>query len=199
MYPPNHPYSWLTIGDLEDLDRVDVNDLKRFFLRWYGPNNATLTIGGDVKPHEVVRMAEKYFGSIPKGPAVVKDKRSPFVLEEDRYVSYVDNNAPFPALVFSYPTVPSGHPDESALNCLADIIGAGKSSFLYQKFVKTQKAIQASIFDYNKELSGELIMMVLPFPGKSLAEFEIEIREALVEFRSLKLNMNPVRLSNWKV
>jgi len=48
LYPYGHPYSWLTIGYVEDLDRVNVNDLKNFFLRWYGPNNATLTVGGDV-------------------------------------------------------------------------------------------------------------------------------------------------------
>lgn len=47
MYPEGHPYSWQTIGYVEDLDKVDVNDLKAFFLRWYGPNNAVLTIGGD--------------------------------------------------------------------------------------------------------------------------------------------------------
>jgi zinc protease len=55
LYPYGHPYSWLTIGYLEDLDRSDVNDLKNFFLRWYGPNNAVLTIGGDVNPKEVVK------------------------------------------------------------------------------------------------------------------------------------------------
>ncbi|MDW1988570.1 insulinase family protein, partial [Vibrio sp. 811] len=48
LYPEGHPYSWQTIGYVEDLDRVDVNDLKAFFLRWYGPNNATITIGGDL-------------------------------------------------------------------------------------------------------------------------------------------------------
>jgi zinc protease len=65
LYPYGHPYSWLTIGYVEDLDRVDVNDLKNFFLRWYGPNNAVLTVGGDVNPKEVVKLVEKYFGSIP--------------------------------------------------------------------------------------------------------------------------------------
>ena len=50
LYPYGHPYSWLTIGDVEDLNRVSVNDLKNFFLRWYGPNNATLTIGA-MSPH----------------------------------------------------------------------------------------------------------------------------------------------------
>src|SRR6476620_2348482 len=50
LYPDGHPYSWPVIGYLEDLNRSDVNDLKNFFLRWYSPNNATLTIVGDVKP-----------------------------------------------------------------------------------------------------------------------------------------------------
>ena len=67
LYPYGHPYSWLTIGYVEDLNRVNVNDLKNFFLRWYGPNNATLTVGGDVKSAEVVKLVEKYFGSIPRG------------------------------------------------------------------------------------------------------------------------------------
>src|SRR5689334_16546508 len=70
MYPYGHPYSWLTIGYIEDLNSVDVNDLKNFFLRWYGPNNATLTVGGDVKTADVVKLVEKYFGPIPKGPEV---------------------------------------------------------------------------------------------------------------------------------
>ena len=70
MYPYGHPYSWLTIGYVEDLNSVDVNDLKNFFLRWYGPNNATLTIGGDVNPKAVVKLVEKYFGAIPRGPKV---------------------------------------------------------------------------------------------------------------------------------
>jgi Predicted Zn-dependent peptidases len=70
LYPYGHPYSWLTIGYVEDLNRVNANDLKNFFLRWYGPNNATLTVGGDVNTQEVLKLAEKYFGSIPRGPEV---------------------------------------------------------------------------------------------------------------------------------
>ncbi|MFM2017107.1 MAG: hypothetical protein RL007_763, partial [Bacteroidota bacterium] len=67
MYPQGHPYSWSTIGYVEDLDRVGVNDLKNFFLRWYGPNNATLTIAGDVNVAATIALVEKYFGSIPRG------------------------------------------------------------------------------------------------------------------------------------
>src|SRR5689334_10240636 len=62
LYPYGHPYSWSTIGDLVDLDRADVDDLKRFFLRWYGPNNAVVTIAGDVDPIKTIKLVEKYFG-----------------------------------------------------------------------------------------------------------------------------------------
>src|SRR3954452_2176060 len=77
LYPYGHPYSWLTIGYVEDLNRVIVDDLKNFFLRWYGPNNATLTVGGDVNTKDVVKMVEKYFGPIPSGPAVTSANLEP--------------------------------------------------------------------------------------------------------------------------
>ena len=182
LYPYGHPYSWLTIGKLKDLDRVNVSDLKKFFLRWYGPNNATLTVGGDVEPQKVVEMAEKYFGSIPRGPEVEEMNLEPVELEEDRYVSYVDNNIRFPALIFTYPTVPRYHKDEPALDFLAQILGTGRSSYFYQKFVKKQKAIQASVFSSTSELAGEFTMLVLPFPGQTLSDFEEEMRQILQEF-----------------
>ncbi len=182
LYPYGHPYSWLTIGRVEDLDRVDVEDLKRFFLRWYGPNNAVLTVGGDVEPKQVVKMVEKYFGVIPRGPEVEKIELAAPVLDQDRHISYVDKNIRFPALLFTYPTVPRFHPDEAPLDCLAEILGQGKSSYFYKKFVKTQKAIQASASHPTSELAGEFFMFVLPFPGQTLADFESEMRTILAEF-----------------
>ena len=133
LYPYGHPYSWLTIGKLEDLDRVEVEDLKKFFMRWYGPNNATLTVGGDVNPKEVIKMAEKYFGVIPSGPDVQNMKLDPVVLNENRYISYVDKNIRYPALFLSFPSIGRHHPDEAPLDCLADILGTGNGSFLAKK------------------------------------------------------------------
>ncbi|SHK14032.1 zinc protease [Reichenbachiella agariperforans] len=182
LYPYGHPYSWLTIGRLEDLDRVDVTDLKKFFMRWYGPNNATLTVGGDVKTKDVIAKVEKYFGVIPRGPEVTDMKLAMPTLDEDRYVSYVDSNIRFPALMFTFPTVPTRHPDEAPLDCLAEILGTGKSSYFYKKFVMTQKAIQASTFHPCSELAGEFTMFVLPFPGQTLSDFEGEMRTILEEF-----------------
>ena len=91
LFPKGHPYSWTTIGYIEDLNRVDVNDLKRFYMRWYGPNNAVLTVTGDVNTANVVKLAEKYFGSIPRGPEVKNMEKQPVMLTENKYISYEDN------------------------------------------------------------------------------------------------------------
>lgn len=182
LYPYGHPYSWLTIGYVEDLNRVDVNDLKNFFLRWYGPNNATITIGGDVKTADVVKLVEKYFGSIPRGPEVQKVVVPPAVLDKDRYVSYVDNYARLPLLTMTYPTVPNYHADMAPLACLAQVMGQGNNSLLYQMLVKPQHALQAQAGSQLSELAGEFTFRVTPFQGKSLAEMEKLVRAALDSF-----------------
>ncbi|GAB2460861.1 peptidase M16 [Hymenobacter qilianensis] len=181
LYPYGHPYSWMTIGYLEDLDRSDVNDLKNFFLRWYGPNNATITVGGDVKPAEVVKLVEKYFGSIGRGPAVENMKLPAPKLTADRYVSYQDN-VRFPMLQMVFPSVPQYHPDEVALDALAEIMGQGKNSLIYKNLVKTQKAVQASASNRSSELAGEFNITALSFPGKGLDSTEVLVRQTLAEF-----------------
>lgn len=181
LYPYGHPYSWLTIGYIEDLNRVDVQDLKNFFLRWYGPNNAVITVGGDVKPAEVISLVEKYFGSIPRGPEVKKMNLPAPVLESDRYISYEDN-VRFPLMQMVFPTVPNYHPDEVALDCLAEILGGGTNSLFYQRFIKSQNALQAQVYHPAFELAGEFTVTVLPFPGKGLADMEKMVRETFVEF-----------------
>lgn len=182
LYPYGHPYSWLTIGYIEDLNRVDVEDLKNFFLRWYGPNNATLTVGGDVKTAEVLKLAEKYFGSIPRGPEVTNMKASYPSLTEDRYVNMVDQYAKMPMLRVVYPTPEFYTKEEAALDVLADIMGGGKTSILYQQLVKTQKAAQASASNYASELAGEFSFSIVPFKGHTLKEMDEELRKAFEAF-----------------
>ncbi len=187
LYPYGHPYSWTTIGYIEDLNRVDVNDLKNFFLRWYGPNNATLTVGGDVKPEEVVKLVEKYFGSIPAGPAVQDMKPQPAKLDRDRYVSYEDNIR-FPMLRMTFPAPESGHKDEPALDVLAEILGQGKTSIFYKNFVKEQKAMQASVFNSASELAGEFGITVMAYPNTPLAQTEELARKSIAEFETRGIN-----------
>jgi zinc protease len=185
MYPEGHPYSWSTIGYIEDLNRADLDDLKRFFLRWYGPNNAVLTIGGDIEPAETLEAVVKYFGSIPRGPEVEEPDPAayPVELDQDRYISMEDNVA-LPLLYMSFPTVHARHPDEPALDVLSSIMGDGRTSLLYKNLVKDGFAVQAQTSHGCRELHCAFTLLALPNPqsGKTLRDMEETIRASFEEF-----------------
>ncbi|MBU1437328.1 MAG: insulinase family protein, partial [Gammaproteobacteria bacterium] len=183
LYPDLHPYSWPVIGWMDDLNRANVNDVKAFFLRWYGPNNATLTIGGDVKADEILPLVQKYFGSIPVGPSVEPATKTLTTLASDRYIS-MEDNVHLPLLYMTYPTVYAKHQDEAPLDILAEILGGGNNSLLYKNLVKNQIAVQAQVTHQCMELSCNFTMLALPNPasGKNLADIEKVIRDSLLEF-----------------
>ncbi|MFM9027229.1 MAG: M16 family metallopeptidase [Bacteroidota bacterium] len=183
LYPPGHPYSWPTIGYVDDLDRVTVDDLKNFFLRWYGPNNALLTVVGDVNTKDVIALADKYFGPINPCPEVKKMKAQPPLLDADKYASYNDNIY-LPLTLMVFPTVPRYHRDEASLELLADMMGSGNNSVFYKNFVKPEKAIAADISYQGEELSGEFQIQVVAFPSMGFAELDKDFNETEKLIRS---------------
>jgi len=185
LFPYGHPYSWLTIGYIEELNKVGLGDLKNFFMRWYGPNNATITIGGDLNPKQTLAWIQKYFGSIPVGPAVKNMNLPAPVLTADRYISYTDNYAKLPMLSITYPGAKLYDKDMAALDALTQIIGQGRNGIFYKNFVKTRKATQASMFSSNTELAGEISITVVPFPGQTLADAKKLVDESLAEFEKI--------------
>lgn len=185
MYPEGHPYSWSTIGYLEDLDRADVDDLKRFFLRWYGPNNAVLTIGGRFDEQQALEWVSKYYGSIPAGPEVEPPAPTPITLDADRYIS-LEDNVRLPLIEISWPTTHARADDEAPLDVLMAILGTGKTSLLYKNLVKEGFAVQAQANHGCRELACTFDMLALPNPasGKSLADLEGLMRGSLEEFET---------------
>lgn len=185
MYPEGHPYSWQTIGYVEDLDRVDVNDLKAFFLRWYGPNNAVLTIGGDLDVDQTLEWVNKYFGSIPTGPEVDKAPKQPAVLTEDRYITLQDRIQQ-PMVVVGWPTTYRGEETQVSLDALANVLGSGANSLLYQKLVKTQKAVDAGAFQDCAELACNFYVYAMAPSGEKgqLKPLYEELMQTLNEFEA---------------
>ncbi|UXI01778.1 M16 family metallopeptidase [Photobacterium sp. TY1-4] len=183
LFPRTHPYSWQTIGYVEDLDRVDVNDLKAFFLRWYGPNNATLTIGGDLDVAQTLAWVNKYFGSIPRGPQVDKPQQRPVTLERDRYLT-LEDKIQQPMLLMAWPTSYLGAQDEASLDMLAQVIGGGKNSLLYQDLVKTGEVNDAGAFHDCAELACTFYVYAMAQSGdkgdlKSLRAKMVSILDGL--------------------
>ncbi|MGF1733520.1 M16 family metallopeptidase [Photobacterium kasasachensis] len=164
LFPRTHPYSWQTIGYIEDLDRVGVNDLKAFFLRWYGPNNATLTIGGDIDVEQTLAWVSKYFGSIPRGPEVEKSAKKPVTIDADRYLT-LEDKIQQPMLLMAWPTSYNGAEDEASLDMLARVIGGGKNSLLYQNLVKTGEVVDAGAFHDCAELACTMYVYAMGQSG----------------------------------
>ena len=189
LYEQDHPYYWPVIGWLEDLNRADVNDLKRFFLRWYGPNNAALTVGGDIDPMATLELVNQYFGSIPAGPDVENLPKQPGNLDADRYVT-LEDNIHLPAIALIIPTVYGSHADEAALDAAAKIMGQGQASLLYQRLVQTGRAVQANVSHRCRELACEMMFIVIQNPGsgETLAEMEVAIRETMDEFAKREIS-----------
>jgi zinc protease len=194
LYEQDHPYYWPVIGWLEDLNRADVNDLKRFFLRWYGPNNAALTVGGAIDPMETLELINKYFGSIPAGPEVDNLPKQPGKLDADRYVT-LEDNIHLPALALIIPTVYGSHADEAPLDAAAKIMGQGQASLLYQRLVQTGRAVQASVSHRCRELACEMMFIVIQNPGsgETLTEMEVAVRATMDEFANREVSADDLQ------
>jgi zinc protease len=183
LYPQGHPYSWSTIGYVEDLERVNVNDLKTFFQKWYGPNNAVLTIGGAINKTQTKAWIEKYFSTIPRGPKVTKADKAPAILTATRFIT-LEDKVHLPLLQITIPTVYAQHPDEAALDVLANILGGGKTSLLYKNMVQNGLALQAFAGHPCRELACEFQLLALVNPEKvqGLQQMQTIIDETLAEF-----------------
>lgn len=182
LFPPGHPYSWQTIGYIEDLNRADLDDLKNFFLRWYGPNNAVLTIGGDLEIDQTLEWIVKYFGPIPRGPDVADPVYEPVTLNQDRYISMQDRVA-LPLVQMVWPTVHRFHADEAPLDVLYTILGSGRTSLLYKNLVRNGLAVNANASHFCGELACTFSLTAQPNPanGASLTDLERIMRESLDE------------------
>lgn len=185
LYPEGHPYSWPVIGYVEDLDRVTVDDLKAFFARWYGPNNAVLTIGGDIDVAQTKAWVEQYFGSIPMGPAVNDMPKTPVLLDESRYIT-LEDNIHLPFIQMTFPTVHARHPDEAPLDVLADILGGGRTSIFYKDLVISGRTVQAAVSHPCRELACEFQLLALANPAvtQSLDELYESFYSTFAQFEA---------------
>lgn len=187
LYPKGHPYSWPVIGYVDDLNRATLDDVKNFFLRWYGPNNAILTISGDFKPEEALKMVDKYFGDIKPCPEVKKIRVAPVTIPTDKYTAYRDKTY-FPLNLRVYPTVPQYHRDEAALDILGLMIGNGNNSVFYKNFVKDKLAVQANAYHNSDELSGEFTIQLFAYPPedfnleKLFSDLDNKVKASIDEF-----------------
>jgi predicted Zn-dependent peptidase len=143
LFPADHPYHHPTIGSMEDLDAASLEDVSAFFRTYYAPNNAVLTIAGDVDPAVARAAVERYFGQIPAVAAVppVADMTLPAVLgAETREV--VEDRVPLPRHYFGFRAPVLGDTRLDALDIGTQILAGGKGSRLHKRLVREEKLAQ---------------------------------------------------------
>lgn len=183
MYPPDHPYSWPTIGSMADLDVASRDDIADFFRRYYHPGNASLCIAGDFDPAQAKQLVAKYFGSLPAGPQVARLKPWVPELKGERRIQMTDRVG-LPRLYMVWHTVPMFAADDAELEILADVLGGGKTSRLYRALVRDQQIAQdVQAFQYSQEIAGAIMVIATARPGHTVAELEATCRDQIARVR----------------
>ena len=183
---PNHPYKSPIIGSAAHLDAATVEDFKGFYDTYYVPNNATLSIAGDIDYEKTEQLVRKYFGEIPKG--TINPYRPNIEIQKltSEITDTVYDNIQLPAVFQGYLMPKKGHPDAYALDLLSTYLLSGKSSLLYREFVDgSQKAIQAVAFPNDLEDGGMFLILAIANMGVDINELNTAIDEVL---ESVKAN-----------
>jgi len=178
-YPPGHPYSWTTIGSEADLDAATLADVKKWFGTYYGPNNAVLAIAGDVDTAAIKAKVEHYFGSLPPGPPVAHVQSWPAPMQGDKRMSIVDR-VPLPRVYMVWNVPGDGERDNVLLETLAEVLGGGKDSRLYERLVyRDQIATEVGASVDGNEIGGQFQIVAAVKPGGDLGVVEKAVREEL--------------------
>ena len=169
-----HPYKNSVIGTMEDLDAAELPEFLEFFDKYYGPNNATLVVAGDIDKTETRDLIEAYFGEIPKGPEVERVDIEEDPITETIEATEYDSNIQIPGKFLVYRTPAMEDRDTYVLNMISSILTDGRSSRMYKKMVDEEKeALQVLAFNRPQEDYGTYIVGALPLgevPLDQLAE-----------------------------
>ncbi len=175
LFPADYPYSWSLMGSMADLSAASLDDVKSFFRTYYAPNNATIVITGDFKPAEAKRLLEKYFGPIPRGPAIPMPSIARIALESEKRLVLEDSRSRLPQLRFAWPTIGNGHADLQALQALGSVLSLDRTARLTKVLVYDRQlatSVSAANFDFEHRSSGLFQISISPRPTASLTEIE---------------------------
>jgi zinc protease len=197
FYPQGHPYSWTTIGEIEDLRNSTIEDVKDFYKTYYVPSNATLVLSGDFELSQAKELIEKYFAEIPNPHVVEKPQPQPVTLEDNKFLMWEDAYAKLPQITITYPTVEQYHPDSYALSAFTNLFAFGKNSPLY-KVIVDQKKLASNVNAYNmtREIAGQAQISIRTHDGVDLNQVYSAIEEAFAKFEAE--GVNPQELEKYK-
>jgi zinc protease len=172
LYPPDHPYHWMTIGAAADLKAARLDDVREFFQTYYRPRNASLALAGDITTERALALAAEYFGELDAGPIVppVTVTLTPLA-GETRLV--LEDRVELPRLYLAWHSPALFAADDAELDLVAEVLAGGKTSRLYRSLVYEQRvATEVAASQGSRELGSFFQVVATAAPGRTLAEVE---------------------------
>ncbi len=182
LYPASHPYSWSTIGSMEDLNAASLDDVKEWYRTYYGPDNCVISLAGDITPERALALVKKYFNGIPPGPPLRR---------ADQWVPRFERNlrdeaadrVPQPLVYRTYHVPGWGHADVDLLSLAGSVLSGSKSARLDRRLVYDKSLVTSISAGVDRsEIAGTFDVQALIKPGVDPALVEKEIDAVIKAF-----------------
>jgi len=175
IYPYSHPYSRSVIGSMEDLNAASLDDIKEWYRTYYGPNNAVISLAGDITPERALELVTKYFGGIAPGPPLPRTEK--WIPTLDRNIrDEMEDQAPQARISRVYHAPTWKDAETQHLRLFADVLAGSKSSHLDRRLVYEKKlATDVSASAFGAELAGRFTITATVRQGVNPADVEREI------------------------
>lgn len=179
-----HPYNWVPIGSMEHLNAAQLDEFMAFYKKFYIPNNATLSIAGDIDVEKTKELIQAYFGEIPAGTPVSQPSVKEPALDGEKKVVVYDN-IQLPAVMMGYRMPPQTSEDAYALQVASTVLSGGPSSRMYKRLVDAdQTALQVFSFPFSLEQGGAFITFSLANAGKSIDDMMPALNEEIEKLQT---------------
>ena len=194
LYPKGHPYSWPTIGFMEDLTAASYQDVVDFFKLYYQPSNASLVVAGDIDPVKARAAVEKWFSDVKPGtqkPSAI-DYPQPGLTEVKRKA--IQDRVQLPRLYLAWLTPAQFKPGDAELDVLSQLLAGGKNARLYKRLVyDLQIAQDVTAFQASKQLNSEynIIVTARPTPAGTTVAAQMDRIRGIVDEELKKIEQTP--------
>jgi zinc protease len=169
MFPPDHPYHWMTIGSADDLRAMQFEDVRAFFRRYYHPSNASLVLAGDLEIERGFELAERYFGDLPAGARPDAVTASAALEAEHRLL--LEDRVELPRVYLAYHTPAMFADGDADLDLVSEVLASGKSARLYRRLVYDERiAVDVSAHQNSREVGSFFLIAATAAPGRTLSE-----------------------------
>jgi len=183
MYPPSHPYSWPTIGSMADLSAASYEDVVEFFKTYYAPNNASLSIAGDIDVDSTRKLVEYWFSDVAAGKPVPPIDAPPAVITAEKRL-VLEDRVQLPRLYMCWLTPAIFTPGDAEMDAVGGVLAGGKNARLYKRLVYDMQIAQdVFAFQGSGALSSQFCIVSTARAGHGLAELESVIQEEIVRLR----------------